>query len=130
MIAMPPSWAMAMAMRDSETVSIAAATSGMLRRIWREKRVAGVGLGGQHFGVARDQQHVVEGQAVFGQDFFACFHFRFLCLPPGILKAGAERVGFFFWRQSSISASLTGRNRNRKRSTSSSMRFSSASYIW
>jgi len=37
MIAMPPSWAMAMAMRDSETVSIAAATSGMLRRIWREK---------------------------------------------------------------------------------------------
>ena len=35
MTPMPPSCAMAIAVRDSVTVSIAALMSGMLRRIWR-----------------------------------------------------------------------------------------------
>ena len=96
MMAMPPSWAMAMAMRDSETVSMAADTSGMLRRMCRENWVAGVGLVGQHFGIAGNQQHVVEGQALIGQDFFVRVHLLFLCLLPGILKVGADRLGFLF----------------------------------
>ena len=37
---MPPSIAMAMAMPSSVTVSIAALTIGVLRVMWREKRLA------------------------------------------------------------------------------------------
>ncbi len=40
MMAMPPSWAMAMAIRDSETVSMAAATRGMRSWMRRENKVA------------------------------------------------------------------------------------------
>ena len=39
MMPMPPSWAMTMAMLLSVTVSIAAETSGMLRLIFRVRRV-------------------------------------------------------------------------------------------
>ncbi len=93
------------------------------------KRGGGVGLGGEDLRIARDQQHVIEGQAMLAYDLVVCLHFLFLCLPPGILNAGADILGFLLLRQSSISASLTGRNRNRKRRTSSSMRFRSASYM-
>ncbi len=37
---MPPSWAMAMAMAPSVTVSMAALMSGMCSEIWRVKRAA------------------------------------------------------------------------------------------
>ncbi len=39
MMPMPPSWARAMASRDSVTVSIAAETSGMFSSIPRDRRV-------------------------------------------------------------------------------------------
>ena len=62
MTPMPPACAMAMAIRASVTVSIAADTSGMLRAISRVKRVRVSAVGGQDRGGRRHQQHVVEGQ--------------------------------------------------------------------
>ncbi len=61
---MPPSWAIAIARRDSVTVSIAAETSGMFSGISRVRRVRVVDLARQHLAVRRDQQHVVEGQGL------------------------------------------------------------------
>ena len=60
---MPPWRAIAMAMRASVTVSIAADSSGVATSIRRVSLRAGVGLARDHVGVPRQQQHVVVGQA-------------------------------------------------------------------
>ena len=60
---MPPWRAIAMAIRDSVTVSIALEISGVCRVIPRVSRVRGVDLAGDDVGLAGQQQHVVVGQA-------------------------------------------------------------------
>ena len=60
---MPPSWARAIAMSASVTVSIAEDTSGMLSGISRVSWVAGVGLAWQDRGFERLQEDVVERQS-------------------------------------------------------------------
>ena len=60
MTPMPPSCAMAIAMRASVTVSIAALSSGMLSATRRESRVATSASRGRKFDDARHQQDVVE----------------------------------------------------------------------
>ena len=67
---MPPACAMAIAIRASVTVSIAALISGMLSAIVARQPRAGVRLRRQHVRGARHQQHVVEGEG------FAQFHRR------------------------------------------------------
>ena len=61
---MPPACAMAIAIRASVTVSIAAQSSGMLSAISRGQPGAGVGRRRQHLGGAGHQQHVVEGEGL------------------------------------------------------------------
>ena len=61
---MPPSRAMAIAIRASVTLSIAADTSGTLRRMSAAKTRRGVDGVGQHLGVAGHDDHVVEGQGL------------------------------------------------------------------
>ena len=59
---MPPSCAMAMARRDSVTVSMAADTSGMFRGdVARQARGQG-SVARQDLGIRRHQQHIVEGE--------------------------------------------------------------------
>ena len=58
----PPWRAMAIAMRDSVTLSMAAESSGMLTRTLREMREEVSTSFGRHVGRARQQQHVVVGQ--------------------------------------------------------------------
>ena len=90
---MPPSWAMAMASGASVTVSMAADTIGTFSAMLRVRRRADVDLRGQHLGLLRHQQDVVEGQR-FGQLVrqashaprrqFVPWHFLyFLPLPQG-----------------------------------------------
>jgi hypothetical protein len=62
MMPIPPSWAMAMARRDSVTVSMAADTSGMFRLISRVRRRAQGDVRRHHLGITGQQQHVVEGE--------------------------------------------------------------------
>ena len=59
---MPPSRAMAIAMRASVTLSIAADTSGTASSMSAAKRGRGVDRVGQHVAVAGDDDDVVEGQ--------------------------------------------------------------------
>ncbi len=59
----PPWRAMAMAIRDSVTVSMAADTSGMRERDVPAEPGGGVGLIRQDHGMGREQQHVIVGQA-------------------------------------------------------------------
>ena len=65
MMPMPPSWAMVIARRASVTVSMAAETTGRLRRMSRVSRLARDDLARQDLGVRRHQQHVVEGECLF-----------------------------------------------------------------
>ena len=58
----PPCCAMAMAISDSVTVSIAALSSGTLSLMFLREARADVDLRGQHGRVARDEQDVVEGE--------------------------------------------------------------------
>ena len=61
MMPMPPSWAMTMAMPLSVTVSIAAETSGMLRLIFRVRRVrrdASRGMKSEYAGTSRTSSNV------------------------------------------------------------------------
>ena len=60
---MPPSRAIAIAIRSSVTVSIAALTTGVFRAMCRENRLRDARVSGQDLGVLRDQQHVVEREA-------------------------------------------------------------------
>ena len=57
---MPPARAIAIAIRDSVTVSIAELTSGTLSRILLGQLAGGVGCGGHHIGGGGQQQDVVE----------------------------------------------------------------------
>ncbi len=63
MMPMPPSWARAMARRDSVTVSMAADRMGMLRRIPRQTQVRRSDLVGVDLGEARDDGDVVESES-------------------------------------------------------------------
>ena len=60
---MPPWRAIAMAIRDSVTVSIALEISGVRRRDPAGQPGAGVDLAGDDVGLAGQQQDVVVGQA-------------------------------------------------------------------
>ena len=60
MTPMPPAWAMAIAIRPSVTVSMAAESSGMLQAHLAGEPRAGVGGRGQHLGGAGHEEHVVE----------------------------------------------------------------------
>ena len=62
MTPMPPCCAIAIARRDSVTVSIAALRSGTLTRMLRVDPRRDVDCARQHLRVPRHQQHVVEGQ--------------------------------------------------------------------
>ena len=62
MTPMPPCCAIAIASRDSVTVSIAALASGTFRRMLRVNRVRDVDLARHDLRVPRHQQHVVEGE--------------------------------------------------------------------
>ena len=62
MTPMPPCCAMAMASRDSVTVSMAALTSGTFSRMLRVSRVLTSTWSGRTLRMLRHQQHVVEGQ--------------------------------------------------------------------
>ena len=62
MTPMPPCCAIAMARRDSVTVSIAALSSGTLTRMLRVSRDDTSTCAGQHLRVPRHEQHVVERQ--------------------------------------------------------------------
>ena len=62
MTPMPPAWAMAMASRDSVTVSIAADRIGSRGSMSPAMRVRTSVSPGMHLGMAGLQQHVVEGQ--------------------------------------------------------------------
>ena len=64
MTPMPPSCAMAMAMRASVTVSMAADSSGMLSRMFAGQPGGQVDVPGEHLRVGRDQQHVIESQSL------------------------------------------------------------------
>ncbi len=70
MTPMPPACAMAMASRDSVTVSMAAEMIGRLRSMSRAMRVRYVDIAGHDFGMAGLQQHVVKGQ---GEIAGGCF---------------------------------------------------------
>ena len=59
---MPPARAMAIAISDSVTVSIAAETSGIRSSIPREKRDDDRDVLGMRERVPRNEQHVVEGE--------------------------------------------------------------------
>ena len=59
---MPPACAIAIAMRDSVTVSIAALTSGMLSAIVAVSRVRVSAVAGSTSEAPGHQQHVVEGE--------------------------------------------------------------------
>ena len=77
----PPCRAMAIAMRDSVTLSIAADSSGMFTRTLREMRDEVSTAFGQHLGRARQQQHVVVGQPecreFLGHSVDVCSHDTF-----------------------------------------------------
>ena len=60
---MPPLRAIAIAMRLSVTVSMAAESSGDCTRMRRVSREDGVGLARDHVGVPGQQHHVVVGEA-------------------------------------------------------------------
>ena len=64
---MPPRRAMAIAIRDSVTVSMALDTSGIATHDLAGQARGGVHLAGDDVGLARQQQHVVEGQAEGGE---------------------------------------------------------------
>ena len=61
---MPPARARAMAMSASVTVSMAADRKGICSRMRLGQLGRGVDLRGNDLGVARHQQHVVEGQGL------------------------------------------------------------------
>ena len=60
---MPPICAIAIAVRDSVTVSIGLETSGMRRRILGVSMRRDVAAGGQQVGSLRQQQHVIESES-------------------------------------------------------------------
>ena len=57
---MPPARAIAIAIRDSVTVSIAELTNGTFSRMRAGELAGRVGCGGHHIGGGGKQQHVVE----------------------------------------------------------------------
>ena len=69
---MPPWRAIAIAIRASVTVSIAAESSGTATRDLAGQPRGGVDLGRDDVGLARQQQHVVEGQAERGERGCRC----------------------------------------------------------
>ena len=64
---MPPSWARAIARPASVTVSIAADTSGMFRRMLRDSWVERLVVARQDRGVRGHEKHVIEGQRLLGE---------------------------------------------------------------
>ncbi len=58
----PPCCAIAIAMCDSVTVSMAALIMGIFRRIFRVKLGLRIGQGGNHVRMRGQQQHVIEGK--------------------------------------------------------------------
>ena len=62
MMPSPPCWAMAMAMRDSVTVSMAALIRGTRSSMLRVRRVVVSDQGRNNVGLGGQQQHVIKGQ--------------------------------------------------------------------
>ena len=82
---MPPAWAMAIAIRDSVTVSIAAREQRDVERDRRRQPRAGVGRARQHVRGARHQQDVVESESL------AKFHRRLIPEPRAKARAIPRR---------------------------------------
>ena len=71
---MPPSWASAIAKRDSVTVSIAADTNGIIERYAARELSTQRDFARQYVGVLRAQQDVIECETFPGYSHTASFY--------------------------------------------------------